>query len=72
MNQSTQTINQHLWSSDCTTEFISQLSQRPLLELYIYLLTILIACEMSNLVRIIAYIKLPTTFEYGTCIAGKF
>ena len=41
--------------------------QCHLLGLCIYLLTIPIACEMSDIVHIIAYIKLLTAFEYGTC-----
>ena len=41
--------------------------QCPLLGLCIYLLTIPTVCEMSGLAHTIAYIKLPTTFQYGTC-----
>ena len=36
----------------------------PLPRLYIYMLTILTACEMSGLVHTIVNIKLPTAFEY--------
>ena len=39
--------------------------QYPLSVLCIYLLIIPTACEMSGLIHTIAYIKLPTAFEYG-------